>query len=363
MERFFRKYGWVVSVALTVVVAMLLALAANGLVGMVLAPYTVPQLPKWTPTKAKQTLDPVAQEVDQAKVIEDRCLFGCAEEETTLAENAGCPEGGCPEGQECVENVCVIQAEAALDPSALPVLSDLNLTLTGVMVAPRQPEWSSAMVLDPGTQHTDIVRPGEMLLGEAEVVEIQRDRIVFKRGGRLEFVRLQDSIAGDPSAGGGVRLKPVSYQPPPAPGSPEPAAPGPQNLPPGAEAAQDAPPPPPKKASGPITRVSPGVYEVDGKAIDAQLKDRAALTKSVRPIPYFKGGQKAGVKLTQLAPGSVWTSLGVQEGDVLTAINGTKVTTQTQALDLFKSMKTSKNFNIQVERRGQPQTFKYTVNR
>ena len=149
MESFLQKWGWISHLVLIAIVAILLAVTVNKYVAIQLAPYTVPELPKFAKqveAKQKTTAKPRARSYAQA--IVSRCFFGCEEE--SADPNVCDPE--CGEGQLCQQGTCVDPDPNANIPSELPVPSDLEIKLLGdpIPLAPHTPQACLVLPRAPG---------------------------------------------------------------------------------------------------------------------------------------------------------------------------------------------------------------------
>lgn len=336
METYLQRYGWVGTLLLLGVGSLLVAMILNGYLASLLAPYTVPVIPALSASKAttKATTKPV--DVDRVETIAKRCLFGCVEK---TPEPPKC-EPACGADQTCQEGVCVANAPVADGvASDLPVPSDLPLKLVGVMVA-NKAEWSTAILQDNATRQSYIIRGGEQVPGGATLLEVHRQYIVFERNGRKEFIKLDGALMGSPSTVSTApqalnSTKPLVNPNPP----PEPTAPAPEVV--------EAP--------------SQRGLVIDRRSIDDQLKDKNALAAGVSVAPNFKNGQTNGIKLISVQPGSVYTKLGLQSGDVLQSINGEQIKNQQHAMELMEKFRGSDGVSIELERRGRKEKLDYKI--
>lgn len=340
MENFFRKYGWTVALALIAIGAFLLALMTNNIVASQLAPLTVPKLPDMSAQKAPQADQrPPTRSRGQNwdRTIASLCLFGCPD---TTPKNE-C-EGGCPDGQECQAGQCVPAEEQRPVDSDVPVLSDLNMKLMGAMVADR-PEYSMALIRDDNSSETLVLSPGDMVTAEAELVEIRRDRVILKRNGRLEYIRMDKSIGGDPSATTASTLN----RPRPTPIK-QPARTRRSSTRGGD--ADDA-----------VKSVGRNKFEVERSAIETQIESKKDLARQGRVVPNYKNGKREGLKLVGISPNSVYSKLGIQSGDVIRSVNGKEINTSQQAMELFERMRDSSDVSVEIERRGQKRELNYNI--
>ncbi|MCA2981177.1 MAG: general secretion pathway protein GspC, partial [Myxococcaceae bacterium] len=109
------------------------------------------------------------------------------------------------------------------DLTSPPVHTSLRLKLLGTLVSESNPQWSVASIQDVVTLKTNTYMVGDVVQG-AEVLEIERKRVIVKHNNRREFI---DENPGDGSAAPPppppvqtIAAAPVKYndQPPPAVG-------------------------------------------------------------------------------------------------------------------------------------------------
>jgi general secretion pathway protein C len=60
-------------------------------------------------------------------------------------------------------------------------------------------------------------------------------------------------------------------------------------------------------------------------------------------------------------PGSIYTKLGIQEGDVLKEVDGERLDSPAKAMELYNGLRTRTNLKISGERNGQPFTMTYNI--
>lgn len=86
----------------------------------------------------------------------------------------------------------------------------------------------------------------------------------------------------------------------------------------------------------------------------ALLADPMGSLSSLRAIPQMEGGAVVGFKLFGLVPGTLAARLGVQNGDVVTALNGNSLATPEAALSAFTAARDAKEIRIGLLHAGQP---------
>lgn len=70
-----------------------------------------------------------------------------------------------------------------------------------------------------------------------------------------------------------------------------------------------------------------------------------------RIVPAFERGVAIGFKLFSIRPGSAWSTIGLQNGDIIERINGFDLTTPEKALTVYSTLRCARRFEIEVRRR------------
>lgn len=345
MEAFLRQYMWAINLGLLGLGALFSALLVNGVVAVQLAQWTVPTMPSYE-VSVRDGGDGAARErstwVDS---LQRRCLFGCPEE----VDPNICPEG-CPEGEYCEAGQCLPEdfgEEFAEEPgSDVPVATDMNMVLQGVMVA-QNPRWSMAMIRDQSQNKTHVAGVGDLISQDPpiEVLEIRRDRVFIDNNGRMEFIRIVDAHVGDPTAGRTSSARSTSGRSQPSTARER------------AQRAQQRE----GQAQQLVREQEDNSFVLDRNAIRSQLEDPAALTRQARIMPNYRDGEPNGLRLVGVTPNSFYSELGIRSGDVIHSINGTRITNQRQALELMERMGSESQVTIEVERRGRTQKMEYNI--
>lgn len=323
LDLFFRKYAWTANLALLFAAAWLTAKTVNTLVGASIRPRPQADLALPPPAPPRPAL---AVPLDDTRVYH---LIGV--EPPKVVESDAPPVPTRP--QNCQ------------DPNAQPVKSDLRLTLVASVMGERS-RFSLATIADPSTRQTMLLATGDLLPGGAEFIGLQRSAIdhdgtgngtrvvaVICNGGTKEFI--DDGIANPGGAPDLASAGNVGFAPVPAP-----AAPG-----------------------APMTGVRPtgkDRYEIERSVIDSTLNNLNNIATQARIVPSFKNGQANGFKLFSIQPGSLYSSIGIENGDVIQRINGFEINSPEKALELYQKLREAGHVTIEGERGGQ--TFKKEYN-
>ena len=304
MELLFRKYFWTINLAFIALAALILARTANYFV------------------EAKIAALPVAhaqKPVQRARATETMASLAI----DRLAALTGLPLP--------MLEPDVVEPAQVVDPNAAPVKSALRVKVLGTLLA-SAPEWSIASVLDAASNDSTTYMVGDRLQS-AEVVAIERKRVILLNVGRREYI---DDQPGDGSM---------------------PIAAAPMGSPPVAAS--------PVNTTGPIGQgvraLSENEYEVQRTEIDRTLGDLNNVAMQARIVPAFKDGVAHGFKLFSIRPDSIYTKIGIQNGDVVKRINGFDMNSPEKALEVYSKLRESNRIDIEIERNGTPVRKTYNV--
>ena len=178
-----------------------------------------------------------------------------------------------------------------------------------------------------------------------------RDRVILRRNGRLEYIKLENSLSGAPTLTSTLA----------APARPS----APVGRPPSPSAADAARRSKQQAARGsekePVREVAENQFELQAGAVEAALADPEKLARGAKVVPNYKNGKASGIKLVGIRSDSIYSTLGIQSGDVVQSINGVKIKNQAHAFELMQKLRGAKSATIEVERRGESQQLKYRV--
>ncbi|MGH7924356.1 MAG: type II secretion system protein N [Candidatus Binatus sp.] len=103
-----------------------------------------------------------------------------------------------------------------------------------------------------------------------------------------------------------------------------------------------------------LKKVGPGKFEVSRAEVQHTMENPAQFFSQMRAMPHFVNGKTDGFSISQVQPGSVFDQLGLQNGDLLTSIDGQPVTNPMQAMGLIQAVKTASAIDLVVNRGGAP---------
>ncbi|RKH67108.1 general secretion pathway protein GspC [Corallococcus aberystwythensis] len=189
--------------------------------------------------------------------------------------------------------------------------STLGIRLLGTLVS-QDPRWSMASIheLPAGSAHSLMV--SDVIQG-ARVFAIERERILLLVDGRLEYI---DGFGA--------------------------VAPVPVNVHPGAVLGRG------------IRETGAGTYVVPREDVTEALTHLNELSMQARVVPAFNGGRVVGFKLFSIREESLYSRLGLRNGDVLQRINGLDLDSPDKALEAFTKLRDARRIELQIERGGSP---------
>ncbi len=109
-----------------------------------------------------------------------------------------------------------------------------------------------------------------------------------------------------------------------------------------------------------IKHVGKGHFYVPRKLFDELLSNAKPLLRSARVIPYIKDGTPKGFQLFNIPPGTLYSLLGLQNGDVILAINDFAISTPQEALKAYTKVRKAQKVIVSIKRRGDEKTSKLT---
>lgn len=202
------------------------------------------------------------------------------------------------------------------------VPTQLPFQLRGTLMSD-DPGMSLAIVYEDTTQHSRTVWTGSTLQG-AEVLAIERTRVLLSNKGRVEF----------------LEISPRSAEPPGAASPAASAAPAPSPV--AAPAALFAT----------LQQTGPDTYVIQRSDV-ANLRDHAEeLYSQGERKGDFRNGAWFGIKVVSLTPGSVYERMGLKAGDTLVKANELSLGMPPQEMRAVQLLKTAIRFDLDIERDG-----------
>ena len=119
---------------------------------------------------------------------------------------------------------------------------------------------------------------------------------------------------------------------------------------------------PPDPLVDTIRRIDALHYEVPRATVDQLLAHPDQYARQARIVPSIRNGQPDGFKLYAISAGSLWSAIGLANGDTIRSVNGHDLSTPDKALELYNKLKTATELEILVGRRdGTEETIILTI--
>ncbi|MBU4427610.1 MAG: PDZ domain-containing protein, partial [Proteobacteria bacterium] len=115
-----------------------------------------------------------------------------------------------------------------------------------------------------------------------------------------------------------------------------------------------------EKVRGPSKTAERGnTITVSRKDIQSSLKDINELMSQVRIRPHFKDGKSDGLSVSRIKGGSIFSKLGLRNGDIVQKINDEPINSPDEVLALYEKLKSGSRVSLEVTRKGEPKTMDY----
>jgi general secretion pathway protein C len=207
-----------------------------------------------------------------------------------------------------------------------PVPSNLPLNLIGTLVHSNPAKSIAAIELKSKNQITSFAQ-GKEIDGLAKIEKIERGKVILRNlsADRLEYIEMKEANK-------------VTFDTKPKAGTGD----GKDQI---------------------IQKSGDNKFELKRSDLEDKLKDIQSILMQARAVPAKRpgSGETYGFRLLEIQPDSIYTQLGLQVMDVITGVNGTPVTTQQQALEMYQTLRNSSQIKITVERGGKNEELAYTV--
>ena len=95
--------------------------------------------------------------------------------------------------------------------------------------------------------------------------------------------------------------------------------------------------------------------------VDSLLGNMAVLSRAARIVPEVRDGKAAGFRLFSVKSDGPFAKIGLQNGDVIYAINGLEMTSPEKALEIYTKLKSANHLAVALERNGQKITKDYNI--
>lgn len=190
--------------------------------------------------------------------------------------------------------------------------TSLNLTLKGILADTESD--NRLALISAGGGKEQVYRLGQKIEG-AEIIRIESRRVVIRRNGVNEALDLEVKKLE------GQAISRVEQ--------------------------------PHENISSGIRKLSDTDRTITRNTLKQQMNNLPSLLQQATAVPYNEGGEQKGFRIVDLKKGSVFEQLGIQQNDIIYAVNGTPVRNTEEALSAYRMIGTTSNFMIGILRNGQ----------
>ena len=207
-------------------------------------------------------------------------------------------------------NASTLAPAVVEDPDADLEATKLPLKLLGTVAGGTDQSW--AAVLDTETGQHFVVRVADLLKDRAQVLRIERRRIVLQNGAKREELALE----GDAGESGVTR--PVARATPQA----------------GRGLAR------PRRNAGEaldarMRRLGENRFSVAREDIEEAARNPASLLSQARILPKWESGQMVGMQVNGIQPGSDLEAIGFENGDTVNEVNGVRISSPESTTEIM----------------------------
>lgn len=190
--------------------------------------------------------------------------------------------------------------------------TQLSLELRGTIAASEENRALAIIAERGGAERVYFI--GDAVPGGATLHAVHLDRVLLRRAGRLEALRLPRS-----EDGAGARRAATTTRPQPAP-----------------------------------TRQAVGLPPARAATVQEVVQQGGvALTEIIRPQPVFRDGRQQGYRVYPGRQRQQFTQLGLRPGDLITQINGMALDDPARGMEIFRGLADATSVTVTLDRNGE----------
>jgi type II secretion system protein C len=223
---------------------------------------------------------------------------------------------------------------------------DLNITLLGTShLSGGAREFA---IVEDQTGNEELYRVGEIIPNVGRLVQVGKNRAIIDHNGRRVAIEIPKDSLGDPGEVDDGDDIPVPMIRPRSMRSPFIHNPMFRRFRPAAKA-------------GGVRKLGPNKYLVARSTINSDMQNMSVLLTEIRALPVIQNGTSNGFRLSEIQPGSLFQQIGLQDGDVLTAVSGQQMNDPAGALKMLATLPNRSAVTLNVIRNGAPVEISYTI--
>jgi general secretion pathway protein C len=194
-----------------------------------------------------------------------------------------------------------------------------NVVLIGTVVGPKE---LSCGVFKDSSGMQDVFKVGEPVLGLGVLYKVEKDKVFIRQGEKTIEIPLED-----------VKVKEINKT-----------------------ASEGS-----RFTSSFAKKIGKSTYIVDQRKVQEAISNPSQMMTDARLRPNNVNGKGEGFILSEVKPGGIYHSLGLQNGDVLLRINEYDMSNPERALQAFTALKGLDRVQIDLVRAGSKMTMTYQI--
>jgi len=100
---------------------------------------------------------------------------------------------------------------------------------------------------------------------------------------------------------------------------------------------------------------------LERKEVDSSIPDYTHLMEQIRVRAKFEGGQPRGFVIYNIGPGSIFEKMGLQDGDVIVAVNGRAFGTTQPVVEFYDALMKGETVSLEVNREDSTQRLLFEI--
>jgi len=196
--------------------------------------------------------------------------------------------------------------------------TQLNITLLGTVSG--VDENAVAVIQEPSKRTQSLYKIGDTIQN-ATILKILRGKVILSVAGKNQILTMEENTAGSKQTFG-----------------------------------RRSPRTPLSRSASPA---STSTITLDPDMITQALGDVTKLLSQVRVRPHYRNGKPDGLMLTQIRPNTVFTRLGLRNGDVIQNVDGREIGNPDDILGFYQELKSGSPVSLEITRRGRKKNLTY----
>lgn len=197
----------------------------------------------------------------------------------------------------------------------------LNITLLGTVSG--VDETAVAVIQEPAKRSQSLYKIGDTVQN-ATIVKILRGKVILSVGGKNQVLTMEENTAGSKQTFGSRSPRTPTRSPSPA-----------------------------------TTPASTSTITLERTMVNEALNDVTKLLSQVRVRPHYRDGKPDGLMLTQIRPNTIFTRLGLRNGDVIQNVGGQQIGNPDDIMSFYEELKSGSPVSLEIMRRGRQKSLSY----